>query len=230
MPKYDLIGHKINRLTIQQVFRGDAVNKGYQCVALCDCGTVKQIRVCEVLANRIKSCGCIRTEKHGRPSANRTHNKSGSRIYKMWHSMNGRCHSQESQAYKYYGDRGIEVCQQWRSPNGFAQFLADMGDPGPGKSIDRINNDGNYEPGNVRWVTQKEQTRNTRRNRLITFEDQTMCIADWSVKTGLSPQCITHRIDVGWPVEQALSLPSGQKWWEMKRAKPNANSGCVGGN
>lgn len=123
--------------------------------------------------------------------------------YKAWCAMIERCQSNHPASKNYYR-RGITVCERWK--HSFPNFLTDMGrKPSPRLTLDRIDNDGNYEPGNCRWATREEQGRNKRSNRLITFRGETLCMADWSRRTGLHPMTLRRRLSAGWPVERALT-------------------------
>lgn len=128
--------------------------------------------------------------------------------YNTWRNMGQRCHNPSNPEYPNYGARGITVWEPWRVS--FEMFLLCVGlRTPPANEIDRINNDGNYEPGNVRWATRAEQTRNHRRNHLITAFGRTMILTDWSRETGLSVSGLIGRIDVrGWDIERALSEPA----------------------
>lgn len=120
--------------------------------------------------------------------------------------MIARCNDTESSLYTNYGGRGIAVCDRWR--DSFENFLADMGQrPSRDLSIDRINNDGNYEPGNCRWATRTQQSRNQRSNRHITVGDRTMLLVEWSEATGLSMPTIAGRLKRGWSPQRAISTP-----------------------
>jgi hypothetical protein len=133
------------------------------------------------------------------------HAKRGSTnpVYVVWCAMISRCENPKNKNYAQYGARGIRVHSRWR--NSFAAFLADVGErPIEGK-LERIDNDGNYEPGNVRWATQREQTRNTRRTVLLTFDGKTMCVADWAEALGIKRWTVYGRIKLGWPIERVLS-------------------------
>lgn len=156
-------------------------------------------------------------EAKSKMSAERTkhgHNKrvggkgSPSKIYRVWRNMLNRCHNPNVPAYKNYGGRGITVCESWEK---FENFLADMGEQPVGKTLDRINNDGNYEPGNCRWATPAEQIRNRRTTTLLTFGGVTQCIADWAAEIGIGDATLRHRLKIGWPVEKALTTPVRRK-------------------
>lgn len=168
----------------------------------CDCGTVKAILLDSLRRGGTVSCGChkIRIAVHRLT----THGLSSDSAYGCWQNMITRC-SRVSE--KNYCGRGISVCPQWRF---FAVFLNDMGPrPSAKHSIDRFpDNDGNYEPGNCRWATRIEQARNTRIIKLVTFAGETKCVADWAESTGLSRPTIRYRLNAGWPVELALTLPN----------------------
>ena len=121
-----------------------------------------------------------------------------------WHRMLHRCYCQTNPAWKHYGGRGITVCQRWR--DSFENFLADMGPkPSPKHSIDRIDNNGNYEPGNCRWATQTEQSRNTRRNVYVTWNNRTMTCAEWAEVLGISRERVRQRIR-DFPIDEAVGM------------------------
>lgn len=129
--------------------------------------------------------------------------------YLSWLSMNRRCSIPGDQDYATYGGRGISVCERWRGIEGLKNFIADMGaKPSPKHSIDRIDNNGNYEPGNCRWATVEEQCRNRSNTRLITFNGKTQCMTDWAAELKISRGTIFHRIRRGWTVSDALTTPA----------------------
>jgi hypothetical protein len=137
-----------------------------------------------------------------------THGKSKTKEYAIWRGMRERCNTTTHFAYKRYGGRGISVCPQWDHPQGFQQFIADMGRRPPEcVSIDRINNDGNYEPGNCRWATRKEQQRNTNYNRMLTAFGTTKCLAEWLEEYPMPYNTLYNRLERGWTGEKALTQP-----------------------
>lgn len=120
--------------------------------------------------------------------------------------MKARCLNPKNRVYPNYGGRGIRVCERWL--NSFENFLADVGTPpndGQKYSIDRINTNGNYEPGNVRWATQETQANNTRANVFLTAFGKTQTINQWSRETGIHRRLISARVAAGWPHERAVS-------------------------
>lgn len=121
----------------------------------------------------------------------------------------GRCYDPEHQSYRNYGARGIAVCDRWHK---FRNFVNDVGYPPAGTQFDRYpNNDGNYEPGNWRWATRKENNRNKRTNRLITIGGVSKVVTDWCIESGISLSGLDNRIRNGETVEQALSRPADQR-------------------
>jgi len=128
-----------------------------------------------------------------------------SREYASWMKMIARCTNPRGDSYHLYGGRGIRVCARWRES--FEAFLYDMGPRPAGTSIDRIDNNGHYEPGNCRWASEREQHRNTRRNRFLTWRGETLCLADWAARVGLCPKVLGARLRSGWTVERALATP-----------------------
>jgi hypothetical protein len=131
----------------------------WNCV--CDCGTKRFVQTRDLTSGKSTSCGCLRDEQRHR--YRKTHGGSSTRAYGIWLHMRDRCNNPNNLRYALYGGRGITICERW---NSFANFYADMGEPPEGRSLDRINNDGNYEPSNCRWATQREQVHNSRSTKL----------------------------------------------------------------
>lgn len=119
-----------------------------------------------------------------------------------WTNMVARCTNPNRQDFKHYGGRGITVCERWR--NSFADFLADMGEKPAGTSLDRIDNERGYEPGNCRWATRTEQMQNTRTNRQITFGGETLTLGAWARRIGINHESLRARLQ-NWPLERALT-------------------------
>lgn len=169
----------------------------------CDCGKETVVRVSDLTANKVVSCGCFHSEQTA--SMNATHGMTGTRVYAIWATMIQRCTNPNDASYSRYGLRGITVCDHWLC---FDNFYLDMGDPPDGMSIERIKNHLGYSPGNCKWATAREQSRNTRRNRAIEFNGRAMCVTDWANEVGLSQQTLSRRLDDGWSVERALTTPT----------------------
>ena len=127
--------------------------------------------------------------------------------YKAWNNARNRCHNPLAHAYADYGGRGIVMAERWRES--FEAFLEDMGRrPGPNYSLDRYpDNDGNYEPGNCRWATRREQAQNRRSTKLITAGGETLCVSEWERRNGMSHHCINNRLKRGWHAEDAVTAP-----------------------
>ena len=172
----------------------------------CDCGVEKDIVLADVRSGRTQSCGCLNRDnvvatftKHGEAATG-----SKSAEYKVWEGLKNRCRKESGRDWENYGARGITVCERWGV---FENFLADMGRrPSPEHSIDRINNDGNYEPGNCRWATDFQQQRNTRKNVFVEVGGKRVTLAE-ACGTGGSARYfkVYARIyKLGWPVDRAL--------------------------
>jgi hypothetical protein len=129
--------------------------------------------------------------------------------FQAWKKARARCQTPSDARYASYGGRGIRVCDRWQK---YENFLADMGRrPSPLHSLDRIDNDGNYEPGNCRWATASEQQRNMRNNNLITAFGETLCMQDWVKRAGIDAKSIKFRLEHGWTPEEAVSEPRGSR-------------------
>lgn len=153
------------------------------------------------------------------------HNQRNSATFRSWLSMNKRCNNPKEPGYIWYGARGIKVCPQWQHPHGFDAFLAHIGERPTGTTLDRINNDGNYEPGNVRWATVRQQNRNRRTAHKLEAFGETRSITEWSEISGLSQGVITYRLQRGWSADDAVSVPVCQPGQPHKGRGPQCN-GC----
>lgn len=199
-----MIGRKFGRLTViesggEHYFPGGKHSDTWICK--CDCGIIKTIFGYHLRSGRSKSCGCSKKE-----GTRRTHGKSHTKIYNIWHGMRERCNNKKHKNYKHYGGRGIKVCDEWNnSLDKFCEWAMANGYQ-EGLTIDRIDVNGNYEPSNCRWATMKEQNRNRRNNRYLTYNGKRKTMAEWSEITGLKDSTIQYRLDkIGWPVEKALT-------------------------
>lgn len=201
MSAKNCIGDRFGRLVIVGPAGVRKEKTRWQC--RCDCGVVVVVTQCNLRGGNTKSCGCFRREVKRTHGA--TTNRKRTAAYRVWGNMIQRCTNAKTAGFPDYGGRGIAVCKRWR--NSFEAFLADMGQPPKGMTLDRKNNDGPYSPGNCRWATHKEQSRNQRRNRLVSWRGQTQCVSAWAEECGISVKVLAGRLEDGWPVEAALTVP-----------------------
>lgn len=199
----DMVGKRFGKLTCIEYV--DVKNGHARWKVLCDCGTIKVVEGSEMRRGSTISCGCVKRErlKLG-PEKVKTHGMSGSRTYSSWHQMLQRCKNPNNSRYHQYGGRGIKVCEQWER---FENFFADMGFVPQGMSIDRINNDGNYEPGNCRWATSFEQSNNMKNNVRLKFNGETKTVSEIAKITGIKKVTIYTRFKRGWPLHKLFDSP-----------------------
>jgi hypothetical protein len=200
----DLTGRVFGRLTVLGRGADRPTPNGLREIrwrCLCVCGGTTEAIKANLTHGRTQSCGCLRQEllAVGRV----THGMGADGRYPIWFAMKDRCLCETDPAYDRYGGRGITVCDRWL--NDFPAFCADMGERPAGLTIERIDNNGNYEPGNCRWATMKEQSRNRRNNHMITHAGLTLCLAEWAERTAINYGTLRSRIArYGWSVERAL--------------------------
>ncbi|RUR69042.1 hypothetical protein EJP67_18450 [Variovorax guangxiensis] len=166
-------------------------------VCRCECGTQKVVRLASLREGTTVSCGCFHRQqvKATISKMAKTHGQSKTAVYHVWQGMKRRCGNPADKNYHRYGARGIKVCAEWLDD--FEAFAAFMGPRPMGMTIERLNNLGNYEPGNVRWATYTEQARNTRRNHLHTINGVTRCLAEWCEVLGEPWGTVKKRVAAG---------------------------------
>lgn len=192
-------GDKFNRLTAIKFSHKN--KRSQQCWFFrCDCGSKKLFYVHNVKNGATKSCGCFKKEGIG----DRTHGMTKTRTYKSWQSMKVRCLKKDDKNYKNYGSRGITICEEWMK---FENFYRDMGERPQGKTLDRIENNGNYCKENCRWATRKEQQNNRRNTVFLTFNNKTQTMSQWSEELKIDRHILWTRINkLNWSVKKALTL------------------------
>ncbi len=209
-PMYkDHTGREHNGLTFLHFVERDGDGKPVWKLR-CHCGVEFTARANNVLTGGTSSCGCVRRRSAAETGrrCNTTHGACKTPEYQTWDSMKDRCLNSTVRQYRNYGGRGIKVCERWLGENGFRNFLADMGPrPSDKHSLDRINNDGDYEPGNCRWATWTEQSNNRCNNRRVTYQGREQSAAEWAREMGLPPRVVQGRLIRGWSVEDALTRP-----------------------
>lgn len=205
---FPAVGDRFAHLTVSgSIFRDGRVRK-VECQ--CDCGEKVIAFVYHLFSSKRTSCGCKKIERAiAQGHLNRRHGgvTGGKRspTYISWSSMKLRCENPNATGYSRYGGRGIKICPQWSDENGFAQFLADMGERPEGTSLERSKNDGNYEPGNCRWATREDQRRNRETSVLITFQGKTLSAAEWAREIGTHRNNVLRRLKRGLPLDQVLA-------------------------
>ena len=196
----DLKGKKYGRLTFIEFSHRKGKNYYWKCV--CDCGNEKVVQPSGVKNGRVISCGCYNKEvitKHG---------LDGNKLYHVLNSMKNRCYSDKSKSYVNYGARGIKVCDEWiNDPREFINWSLSNGYE-EGLSIDRINNDGHYEPDNCRWTNKITQANNTRTNLYINYNNETKTLSEWAAQYGIKMNTLYYRYVLKkWDMKKALETP-----------------------
>jgi hypothetical protein len=182
-------GDKYNRWTVIKEHTKSSKKVKYLCQ--CDCGKIKAVESYCLRSGNSKSCGCLSSEITS--NRNLTHGLSNHRLYHVWSRMHFRCTNPNDIGYKNYGGRGISVCKEWKEFLPFYEWAMANGYE-KNLSIDRINNDGNYEPSNCRWATRKIQNNNTRKSVHITFNGQTKSLTEWAKELNITSPALANRL------------------------------------
>ena len=183
-------------------------NKDRRVLVRCECGKEKTAKLDNIKNGHTKSCGCLKVSsaalriKHGYARQG----KRGSSLYSIYRDMRTRCENSNYKEFYLYGGRGINVCQRWR--NGFIYFLEDMGERPQGMTIERIDVNADYSPSNCKWATQIEQANNKRNSVFLTYNGETLTIAQWSIKLKINAGTLYSRNSKGYSVENILTHKS----------------------
>ena len=206
----DSVGTKIGKLVIIGISHKE--NSGITFARCkCDCGNIIDIVPSQLFNNQVKSCGCSKRENNilannkSTSSGNYLDGRTKNPLYGTWKRMIARCEDSSANHYDRYGGRGIKVCDEWHDFWNFVKWSDSIGGRPDGYTLDRINNDGNYEPNNCRWADWKTQASNTSSNRFIEYCGKTQTIQQWALELGINRQTLTNRINRGWSIEKALT-------------------------
>ena len=203
----DLCGQRFGRLVVQKRVESDKKEKA-KWLCVCDCGNEKETYSSYLKTGDTKSCGCLEKEakktntfKHGL-----TANRKQHPLYRKWASIKERCTNPNYKFWNRYGGRGISMCEEWiNDPQAFYAFMGDK--PFPDAEVDRIDNNGNYEPSNVRWATRKENCRNTSDRKEYLYDGVLRSIPEWAEEWSMTIASIRARIRRGWTKEAILNTP-----------------------
>ena len=212
MADNNLLGQRFGRLTIISGVTSDD-NRNARWLCLCECGTSTIVAARNLKSGGTRSCGCLhdeasssrwRSKKHPNYKHGDCTRKGAAPEFMSWVNMLSRCYNPKAKNFQDYGGRGITVCDDWHN---YVNFLSSMGRrPSPYHSIERIDNNGGYDPLNCRWATRKEQANNRRTNHNITFNNHTMTMTEWARRAGIKRSTLWMRIiHYGWPIEKALN-------------------------
>lgn len=199
MSRQDYTGVRFGRLVVRSEVNSRSNHRKLSCV--CDCGGSKEVFYTSLQQGSTKSCGCLHKEKM---KSNAKHGKKGTPVYQSWQHMKSRCLNPNDKNFKWYGKRGVTVCDRWLE---FCKFYDDMGDPPEGFTIDRTDVNGDYNKDNCTWASRKEQSLNTRRSRKVTWKGQTLTVKEWSDLLSINYGTLLGRLRRGWLPDRALSTP-----------------------
>lgn len=206
----DLTGKKFGMLTVIEQTDKKTKNGNAIWICRCECGNIKEIGGSSL--NYYKSCGCLRMARSKDFGTRMTkHSESRTRLYSIWSHMKDRCNNPKNKRYKDYGGRGISVCKEWlNSYDLFSKWAKDNG-YNDDLTIDRIDNNGNYEPTNCRWATNTEQVLNRRSNKIIEYHGKRQSLKAWSIELDISYDCLQTRLARDWTVEEAFNTPVNER-------------------
>lgn len=200
----DLTGQSFGRWTVIG-FHGRSTSGEVLYLCKCACGTERVLRRSSLMSGNSKSCGCL--SRDASRARETKHGYSKTRLYHIWGGMIYRCCNPDYHEWEKYGGRGIAVCEQWKNFEAFRDWAL-LNGYDDNLTIDRIDNNGNYEPSNCRWATTYQQCNNKRTSKYLSFNGETMTIREFADKFGLVYSCLYARLKMGWTVRASLLTPS----------------------
>lgn len=206
MARYiDYTGMRYGLLTVVKRAEGTKCGAA-QWVCKCDCGNEIILPSYTLKRETVKDCGCV-----ARPHFNATHGASNTKLYSMWKLMLYRCENPKNNAYKYYGKRGLTVCEEWHDFHTFKKWV-DETKPQGNYTLDRIDNNLGYSPSNCRWADGSTQANNRRSNVMIEYKGETHDLMEWSHILEFDYKRVHNRMNkLGWTFEKAISTPVDKK-------------------
>lgn len=203
MRKKDLVGQRFGRLTVISEL-SERQNGHILWSCRCDCGKQIKVNSCNLISGKSKSCGCVNKEKLLKRLT--THGCTHTKLHQVWEQIKARCYCSTNKSYKNYGYRGISMCNEWKCDFSLFRDWALSSGYKKGLTIDRINNDGNYEPTNCRWVNRNVQNNNKRNNIRVTEGGETKNLKQWCSLLGLNYSTIKARVQRGANPREALGF------------------------
>ena len=203
MISYDVEGMRFDMLVACERVENSSDGKiQHRCV--CDCGNERIVKATDLRTGKIHSCGCVHwNKKYKNFSLKSPH---GKRLYRIWHDMLRRCEDKRVKSYKRYGERGIAVCPEWHDFQAFYDWSLDNG-YSEELTLDRVDNNKDYEPDNCRWADKYMQANNRRSNHYITYNGKRQSMKEWSRELNISYTALRSRLMRGWSAEKALTTP-----------------------
>lgn len=209
-----LVGKTFGLWTVLSRVENDNMNSiTYLCK--CTCGAIRKVVGRRLRTERSRSCGCRNSELTSERFIK--HGNSTTREFKIWRNMISRCHDKKSISYSAYGKRGIIVCSAWLAS--YDSFITAMGECPAGKSLDRIDNDGNYEPSNCRWADFETQCSNKRNSRYIECRGRKQTLSQWAKEVEMGAATLRFRLKMKWGVEEAIFTPVQNENYKIKKKK-----------
>lgn len=211
----DYIGKRFNMLTVIGIAERKPKDNHWYLLCKCDCENTIRATIYQIKSGKIKSCGCLR-----RVSPSYVDGKSNHPLYGTWLQMISRCENPNHDNYCRYGGRGISVCEEWHDFWKFVEWSDSVGGRPNGYTLDRKNNNGNYEPSNCRWASFETQASNKSSNIFLTYKDKTLTIKQWADLIGEKHQTLLNRYKKGWCADKIIETPVVHKNGNKTRFMP----------
>ena len=211
LTKEDMVGKKFGMLLV--IDEAGVMNGCTSWLCKCECGQVKVLSCGSLRSGQIKSCGCLQKKSIKESNKKKiVHGMCDTHSYRVWRQIKDRCRNTRNKSYSDYGGRGICICDEWRDDfMSFYKYVSNLPNfEEVGYTLDRINNDGNYEPGNLRWSTRKEQANNRRTCRILEAFGEKHTVSEWSDILGISDKTIRSRLHRGKNVAESLRVVGGK--------------------